>query len=117
MKAKLARIRKASIVVKPHVRNSHSIVTALVKWLRRRKIDTFAEARFAEAKASKEAKDANETRAHEAWGDPAGVEAHQGCKPSHSPRMPRPPDVRPRSQAARDRGASASASASGRLYQ
>ncbi len=48
MKAKLARIRKAAIVVKPHVRNSHSTVTTLVKWLRRRKIDTFAEVRFAD---------------------------------------------------------------------
>jgi len=48
VKAKLARIRKAAIVVKPHVRNSHSTVTTLVKWLRRRKIDTFAEVRFAD---------------------------------------------------------------------
>ena len=48
VKAKLAKIRKTAIVVKPHVRNSHSIVTGLVKWLHRRKIDAFTEVRFAD---------------------------------------------------------------------
>ena len=46
VKAKRPKIRKAAIVVKPHVRNSHSIVTTLAKWLYRRKIDAFAEVRF-----------------------------------------------------------------------
>ena len=43
VKAKRPKIRKAAIVVKPHVRNSHSIVTTLAKWLNRRKIDAFVE--------------------------------------------------------------------------
>lgn len=46
VKAKRPKIRKAAIVVKPHVRNSHSIVTTLAKWLHRRRIDVFVEVRF-----------------------------------------------------------------------
>jgi NAD+ kinase len=46
VKAKRPKIRKAAIVVKPHVRNSHSIVATLAKWLHRRKIVAFVEVRF-----------------------------------------------------------------------
>lgn len=46
VKTKRPKIRKAAIVVKPHVRNSHSIVSTLVQWLHRRKVVTFVEVRF-----------------------------------------------------------------------
>jgi NAD+ kinase len=49
VKGKRPKIRKAAIVVKPHVRNSHSIVATLVKWLHRRKIVALVEMRFAKS--------------------------------------------------------------------
>lgn len=47
MNKKRPRLRRAAIVVKPHIRGATKIVTSVVDWLRRRGIEPLVEDRFA----------------------------------------------------------------------